>query len=158
MQRRSGGSSLEILRMPPRIKILEALGAIADGRVRVVSDREAIVVSSEGDRSYRVYVDLEKRVAYSDDNGTRYRGYVGYPIAAFLMLRGVLPFRRDLAEALRGIRWRQLNEKYKSYSAVEEVIFRELRSRSIDPEEVIKYMEEVMRSLSSLGLRRSSST
>lgn len=140
--------------MPPRIKILEALGAIADGRVRVVSDKEAIVVSSEGDRSYRVHVDLERRVAYSDDNGTRYRGYVGYPIAAFLMLRGVLPFRRDLAEALKGVRWRQLNERYKSYSAVEEVIFKELKSKSIDPEEVIKYIDEVMRSLSSLGLRK----
>jgi len=66
------------LREPPRIKVLEAAGAIADGRVHLAKgltpDRlDATVVSSEGDRRYRVVVVKEGggyRV-YSDDNGTR---------------------------------------------------------------------------------------
>ncbi len=145
---------MQPLRPPPRVKVLEALGAIADGRVEILSDREAIVVSSEGDRRYRVFVDLESRVADSSDNGTVYRGYVGYPIVAFLMLKGALPFRKDLAEALKGVRWRQLNERYKSYSAVEELIYRELRARAIDPEEVRRYVEDVLRAVEALKLRR----
>lgn len=145
---------MQPLRTPPRIKVLEALGAIADGRIKLISESEALVVSSEGDRSYRVYLDLGERVADSNDNGTTYRGYIGYPIIAFLMLRGAIPFRGDLAEALKGIRWRYLNERYKNYSVVEEVIYRELRARSIDVNEVKKYVEEVLRDLASLGLRR----
>jgi hypothetical protein len=145
---------LQPLKTPPRIKVLEALGAIADGRIKITSDKEAIVVSSEGDRSYRVYVDLERRVADSNDNGTMYRGYIGYPIIAFLMLKGSIPFRRDIAEALKGVRWRYLNERYKSYSAVESIIYRDLKVRSIDINDVNKYIEDVLRALSSLGLRR----
>ncbi|MEM1610251.1 MAG: hypothetical protein QXQ57_01225 [Sulfolobales archaeon] len=149
---------MQPLKTPPRIKVLEALGAIADGRIKITSDKEAIVISSEGDRSYRVYVDLEKRIADSNDNGTTYRGYIGYPIIAFLMLRGAIPFRSDIAEALKGIRWRYLNEKYKSYSAVESIIYRDLKAKSIDVGEVNRYVEEVIKALSSLGLRRPAKT
>jgi hypothetical protein len=145
---------LEMLRLPPRIKILEALGAIADNRVKIVSDREAIVVSSEGDRSYKVYIDLEEKAAYSDDNGTKFRGYVGYPIVAVLMIKGVLPFDSKIAEALKGVKWRQLNEKYKSYAIVEDLLLRELKTRSIDPEYVKNYVSSTMSALARLGLRR----
>ncbi|WP_243666379.1 hypothetical protein [Vulcanisaeta sp. JCM 16159] len=41
------------LRMPPRIKVLEALGALADGRVEVINDKEAVVKSSDGTRCIR---------------------------------------------------------------------------------------------------------
>ena len=81
---------MRTLKLPPRIKVLEALGAIADGRVRP-GEREAEVRSSEGDKVYKVCVDLERRRAYSTDNGPKFRGYVGYPIIAVLMLKGVLP-------------------------------------------------------------------
>ncbi len=145
---------MERLRLPPRIKILEALGAIADNRVKIISEHEAVVVSSEGDRSYRVYIDLEGKEAYSDDNGTRFRGYVGYPIVAFLMIKGLVPFDGRIAESLRGVKWRQLNERYKSYSAVEDLLLRELESRSIDAEHVKKYISEAMSALARLGLRR----
>jgi len=40
------------LRLPPRIKVLEALGAISDGRIEVLNDKEAIVRSSDGTRMY----------------------------------------------------------------------------------------------------------
>jgi len=98
------------LREPPRIKVLEAAGAIADGRVHLVKgltpDRlDATVISSEGDRRYRVVVVKEGggyRV-YSDDNGTRLRGYVGYPIISVLMLAGALPRDEQVEVALKGI-------------------------------------------------------
>ncbi len=147
---------MEKLRLPPRIKILEALGAIADNRVKILSESEAIVVSSEGDRSYRVYIDLEKRVAESDDNGTRFRGYIGYPIVAFLMLKGLVPFEERISDALRGVKWRQLNERYKSYAVVEDLLLKELESKSIDPESVRKYISLAMSALAKLGLRRKS--
>lgn len=142
-----------MMRLPPRIKILEALSAIADGRIKLLSEKDAEVVSSDGARTYRVYVDLGRRAAYSDDNGTVYRGYVGYPIISFLMARGVLPVDERLGQALKGIPWRKLNEQYKRYDAVMELVKAQLKDRGIPGDEVERYIDAVMERLKGLGLR-----
>ncbi|MDT7869034.1 MAG: hypothetical protein RXQ56_03065 [Thermoproteus sp.] len=141
------------MRLPPRIKILEALSAIADGRIKLLGEKDAEVVSSDGARTYRVYVDLGRRAAYSDDNGTVYRGYVGYPIISFLMARGVLPVDERLGQALKGIPWRKLNEQYKRYDAVMELVKAQLKDRGIPGDEVERYIDAVMERLKGLGLR-----
>ncbi len=133
---------------------MEALGAIADGRVRRVGDKSFIVVSSEGDRSYRVYVDPGAGVAYSDDNGTRLRGYIGYPIIAALMVEGILPFDEKLAKALQGIPWRKLNEKYKKYALVEAEVKKHAEARGVSSRELDAFIEKVMSRLAQLKLRR----
>jgi len=138
---------------PPKIKVLEALGAIADGRVRV-SGSEAEVTSSEGDKLYRVCVDLEKGIANSTDNGTKYRGYVGYPIIAVLMLKGALPYDEKIAQALKGIPWKKLNEKYKKYAKVMELIFEELSRKGIEREHVEKFIDKVIEELRRLHLKK----
>lgn len=142
-----------MMRLPPRIKILEALSAIADGRIKLLGEKDAEVVSSDGARTYRVYVDLGRRAAYSDDNGTVYRGYVGYPIISFLMARGVLPIDERLGQALKGIPWRKLNEQYKRYDAVMELVKAQLKDRGIPGDEVERYIDAVMERLKGLGLR-----
>ncbi|MGC8570396.1 hypothetical protein [Caldivirga sp.] len=138
------------LRMPPRIKVLEALSAIADGRVRREGDHY-VIVSSDGSRSYTVYVDEGKGLVYSNDNGTVYRGYVGYPIMAVLMMLGLLSFNKELSEGLRGVPWRELNEKYKSYSMVMDVIRRRVGEDKWPLYE--KFIDEVLGELRKLNLR-----
>ena len=146
-------SSGKVLRQPPRIKVLEALGAIGDGRVERLGPHRYRVRSSDGSRVYLVYVDPARGLAYSNDNGTRLRGYIGYPIIAALMLEGVLPLDRRLAEALRGIPWKQLNEKYKKYAVVERIVKREAASRGVDPGELDRFTSKVMEALRGLRLR-----
>lgn len=143
----------EALARPPRIKVLEALGSIADGRIREVKPNVAVVSSSTGERQYLVYVDLERGIAYSDDNGTRYRGYVGYPIIALLMLKGHLPYDKRIAEALAGIPWKRLNERFKRYVVVERIVKREAARRGVNPSEIDSYVRKVMSRLSELRLR-----
>ncbi len=145
---------LQPLRLPPRVKVLEALGAIADGRVKLVGGGWARVVSSEGDRVYTVYVDPERRVAYSDDNGTKLRGYVGYPVLAVLMMTGVVTYDGRVAEALKGIPWRRLNESMRSYRRVEEHVKRIASQRGVDPSVIDALVSKVMRELARLGLRK----
>ncbi|MCI4437456.1 MAG: hypothetical protein JHC33_11675 [Ignisphaera sp.] len=140
------------LRAPPRIKVLEALGSIADGRVKVLNEKCANVVSSEGDRVYTVYVDLDEKVVFSDDNGTKFRGYIGYPIIAFLMIKGVLPFDEKLAKALMGIPWRKLNEEYKSYSIVEKIVKDIAKQRGVDATVLDSFVSNVMNKLGKLSL------
>ncbi len=136
------------LRLPPRIKVLEALGAVVDGRVRRVGEGRCEVVSSEGDRTYRVVVEGE--FAYSDDNGTLYRGYVGYPILACLMAEGKLPVDAELGEKLRGIPWRRLNEQYKRYEEVLRHIYAE---RDIERSRAEAYVGAVLKRLAAMRLR-----
>ncbi len=140
------------LKLPPRVKVLEALGSIADGRVRVINDSEAEVTSSTGDRVYKVLIDLKSNKVFSNDNGTYYRNYVGYPIIAFLMVKGVLPYDDKLANALKGINWRKINEIYKNYSLVENYIKDLLKSKNFSTESVDEFINEVLTKLKSLPL------
>jgi hypothetical protein len=130
-------------KLPPRIKVLEALGCIADGRIEFVSETEARVVGSDGTRVYRVVWDGKLGIS-SNDNGSLYKGYLGYPAIAFLMLKGVLPFDEKLAEALKGIPWRELNEKFRSYAATESYIRELLAEKGVSWAYVDAFVEKVL--------------
>ncbi|MCE4602905.1 MAG: hypothetical protein F7B18_06970 [Desulfurococcales archaeon] len=151
-------AGLRRLRPPPDIKVLEAAGALGDGRVHAeklgMGLVKALVSSSGGERRYLVVVKVpgDKRpttiYAYSDDNGTRYRGYVGYPIIAVLMIEGLLPRDRRLEEALAGLKWRELNERYKRYSLTKEHALK-AASRLIPYREAVEYVASAMARLRS---------
>lgn len=138
------------LSAPPRIKVLEALGALGDGRVEVVDEKRCRVRSSEGDRVYNVYVDVDRGLAFSTDNGTVYRNYVGYPIVSCLMAKGIIPFDPELAEKLKEIRWKTLNENYKNYALVEQHVRRLLALRGGSIDRLDSFVNEVMRRLREL--------
>jgi len=145
---------LIILSRPPRIKVLEALGCIADGRIKVINENYVKVTSSLGDKTYNVYVDLNRGVAYSDDNGTKYRNYIGYPIIALLMIKGVLPYNKRISEALKGIPWKILNEKYKKYALVEREVLKIARSKGVSSSELMSFVKKVMNKISELKLEK----
>lgn len=137
------------LRAPPHIKYLEAAGALADGRVVLqdIGERNvARVTSSTGERAYTVVV--EKRggnviYAYSDDNGTRYRHYVGYPIISVMMLVGLLPRYKGVEEALKGIPWKILNETYKKYAIVMDHVIGEAEKKGVPREIIENYIQSM---------------
>jgi hypothetical protein len=140
------------LKIPPKIKVLEALGSIGDKRIIVLDEKRAKVISSEKDKEYFVYLDLEKNIAFSNDNGTKLRGYIGYPIIAFLMIKKVLPFDEKIANALSQIHWKKLNEKYKNYSVVEKIVKNIAKKRGVEIDFLENFVEEVMRKISNLSL------
>ena len=108
--------------------------------------------SSMGDRTYNVIVALPQDsfnqvlYAYSDDNGTRFRGYIGYPIIAVLMLAGLLPRNPRLEEGLKGIKWKELNERFKKYNITKQYVLK-AASRVLPEHEVTGYMRRVLDSL-----------
>ncbi len=146
---------MELLKLPPRIKVLEALSAVCGGRVNVINDKFCRVVSSDGTRTYNVYVDIENRIAYSDDNGTKFRRYVGYPIIAFLMYRKIIPVDEEIGKIIKDVRWRELNERYRKYDLVLNEIYRMLSIYGIDRKRVDDYINNVLDVLKKLKLRYS---
>lgn len=142
------------LRPPPPIKVLEAAAAIADGRVRILSNDGKLLVararSSGRSIGYRVVVETlerwEGRVynVYSDDNGTIYRGYVGYPIISSLMIAGRLPRDERVESLLKGINWHELNSRYKNYGRVIRVVIQERAPNKGDSRRLESFMRDVL--------------
>lgn len=142
-----------LLKIPPKVKVLEALGAIGDNRIKVVSDTKAEVTSSEGDKVYKVYFYSDKMAANSTDNGTRFRKYVGYPIIAFLMVKGVLSFNDEYANALKGIDWKKINDKFKDYSKTIEYVYNIASERGVNPTKLDSFADKVLKEIKDLKLK-----
>lgn len=98
---------------PPIIKIYEALGAVADGRVEV-SGNEAKIYSSSGNKFYAVTYDPDIESIMANDNGSFWKGYLGYPAIAFLMKIGVLPYEEEIGVLLKDIKWKDINQQFKN--------------------------------------------
>lgn len=116
---------MKLLTKPPRIKVLEAIGALGDGRVNMVSESKALVKSSGGERVYTVVLIQDTPSvyrAYSNDNGTIHKGYIGYPILSVMMVKEIIPVDGEVMKAMTGIPWRELNEKYQKYAVVENIV------------------------------------
>lgn len=116
------------MKMPPVQKVYEAYTAIADGRVHLGGDANqavagtgvggiyaaegsAQVVSSSGEHTYTVQWEGDSYA--SDDNGTYWQGYPGYPVIAVLMLQNRLPCDLSVARRFAGVPWHELNEKHR---------------------------------------------
>jgi len=100
-------------KQPPAIKIYEALGAVADGRVETTGN-SAKVYSSSRKKYYDVAFDPDKGAIMANDNGSYWQGYLGYPSIAFLMKAGVLSYDEQAGALLRDVAWKDVNQKFKN--------------------------------------------
>lgn len=100
-------------KLPPKIKIYEAIGAVADNRIEINCDL-AKVYSSSGNKFYDVVYDSNKNQIMTNDNGSYWKGYLGYPAIAFLMKNKVLSYSREAGDLLKGVKWKDINQKFKN--------------------------------------------
>jgi len=103
---------------PPKIKIYEALGALADGRLREEEnergEKEWRLYSSSGNKFYLIKYDAKENAIMTNDNGSYWQGYLGYPAIAFLMSIGKIKFQKKCSEILGGIKWKDVNVRFKN--------------------------------------------
>ena len=137
-------------------KVHEAFSAIADGRVKFDSDR-AEVISSDRKKLYTVT--WEGNLYTSNDNGSYWQGYAGYPMIAVFMLQRRLPLDRQIAGYFKGINWTELNARYKAKydKAVAEVMER-LRVEGVDTDRVDAEVCRVYDTLKELDITTKRST
>lgn len=98
---------------PPIIKVYEALGSVADNRIEVTGN-EAKVFSSSGNKFYTVNYDPDTQSIMTNDNGSFWKGYLGYPAIAFLMKIGILPYEEGTGNLLKNIKWKDINQRLKN--------------------------------------------
>jgi hypothetical protein len=100
-------------KIPPIIKIYEAFGAIADGRIKV-DGNNATVESSSGNKNYTVIYKPESSAISANDNGSYWQGYLGYPTIAYLISVGIITCEAELMNLLAGIAWKDVNLELKN--------------------------------------------
>lgn len=100
-------------KLPDKTKIYEALGAVADNRV-IVDGNSAKVYSSSRNKFYNVTYDPNKKAIMSNDNSSYYKGELGYPSIAFLMMVNKLSYDEEIGSVLKDIHWKDINQKFKN--------------------------------------------
>jgi len=139
---------------PPRIKIYEALGAIADGRVSI-SGNQGTVLSSSKSKSYAVQYDPEKNAITANDNGSYWKGYLGYPSIAFLMLKGALQYDARYAAGLKGVPWKDINTQFKNdFDKTAEHIHALLEKKGVDLQTFLRYIDGIHENIEKLSLAK----
>lgn len=136
---------------PPRIKIYEALGCIADKRMEINGNEGKVFSSSRG-KFYSVKYD-GKNAIMSNDNGSYWAGYLGYPSIAFLMLKGRIKYNPKFAEALKNISWKDVNTKFKNdYEKTEAFVLELVKERGFDAAEPLKEVDNILEQIKKLKM------
>jgi len=148
-------------KIPPVIKIYEALGCIADNRLEI-NGLEGKVYSSSRKKFYTIKYDSSSNSIMVNDNGSYYIGYLGYPAIAYLMKIGELDYSEKYANALKGIYWKYLNVKYDKNNGVGvpdydfDLVIKEvdllLEKKGINIVEFKGYLEKVLEQIKSKNL------
>lgn len=104
---------MSIWKLPPLIKVYEALGSVADGRIKIDGNTAKVSSSSLG-KVYDVEYDPTTRSIMCNDNGSYWQDYLGYPAIAYLLLSDIIPYSIAQSELLKNIKWKEINTKYKN--------------------------------------------
>jgi len=133
-------------KLPDKIKVLEALGVIADGRLKIdQKNQTATCLSSDKSKTYQVKYDLKHSAITSDDNSAHWQGKLGYPAIATLMELGELAKDDRLGEALKDIPWKELNTQFKNdYNKTLAVVYTIAKGLDVSEKELNDFMEKVI--------------
>lgn len=139
-------------KLPPKIKIYEALGCIADKRIKI-NGNEAKIFSSSRGKFYSVRYDGENKIM-SNDNASYWMGYLGYPSITFLMLNGKIKYCQKFAGALKDIKWKDINVKFKNdYGKTEIYISEKIIKRGFDISELRDEIDNIFEQIKALNLK-----
>ena len=73
----------------------------------------------------------------ANDNGSYWKGYLGYPSIAYLMKIGKINFNKEFSNLLRGIKWKDINQKFKNdFEKTKELIRKDLVLKGVNLREV----------------------
>jgi len=132
-----------IWKKPHILRIYEALTAIADDRIEMNGNR-ATFYSSSSEKFYNVEYDPINGGIMSNDNVAYYTFSLSYPMIAYLMLVGKIPYEQKLLEILKDICWDDLNKQFKNdYDKTIKAVLGELKSEGTDVEFVRNEIQKI---------------
>nr|MDE6621825.1 hypothetical protein [Lachnospiraceae bacterium] len=89
----------------------------------------------------------------SNDNASYWKGYLGYPIIAVLMLQGKLSYDEEIAAYFKGINWKKLNTEHKNnYAEAVKQIMEELEKSGVDCSKIYNEIDKVYKEIEQLAI------
>ncbi len=87
----------------------------------------------------------------SNDNGSYWKGYLGYPAVAYLVKIGKLSYDENLGNKLKDVPWKDINQKFKNdFEAAVDFI---LSSKTEEERKQIhQFLEKVDKEIRALGI------
>lgn len=141
-----------VWKLPPTLSILEALSAVAGDKVHILSSKTAEVDGFGLSERFSVNWVSEKNQILSNDQGSSYGGYLGFPSIAFLMIFGILPYDIYLAKKLEKTPWAELKTKYEDKEVVVATALQHWSD--FDKERIKKFTDWILKMLESLELKK----
>ncbi len=140
-------------KMPPLVKVYEAIGALGDGRVRITDQTRALVTSSEGNKTYEVEMSDGGRQIASNDSASYWQGYLGYPAIAVLILRGLIAAPpANVSDALAGIPWKEINRRFRNdYAQTIAAVEQTAEQSGHDPDAIAAEADRILEALRKLA-------
>lgn len=134
-------------------KIYEALTAIVDARIELVSENKAHCYSSSKGKFYEVEFEPKTNSIMSNDNTAFYTDAVSYPMIALLMLKNKIVYNPKLLDMLKGIFWKDINQKFKNdYDKAVEFVLADLKSKCVDVDFIQAEINKIYEVASNLQL------
>lgn len=141
--------------MPPRAKLFEAFGAVAEDRVNLTGPTRAEVTSSGRDKSYQVEWSSDTQEITSNHNASYWQGHLGYPIVAVLRAIGRLTSDAEAVPQMSGVPWSSINKRFKpAYQKAVDHVLAEIAAKGGSPDLINGAVDEVLDQLKGLKLKK----
>lgn len=89
----------------------------------------------------------------ANDNGSYWKGYLGYPAIAYLMKIEKITYNEKISKALKGIKWKDINQKFKNnFRKTTSHINKSLILQGISPKELEKELNNIINQIKKLNL------
>lgn len=142
--------------LPPKIKIYEALWAIADNRLEIIwllENEAKCYYSSSGNKWYIVQYDAATNSIMTNDNASYRKWYLGYPAITFLMKKWILKYDTTYADALKDIPRKDINQKFNNdFAKTTEYIHEILQSKWIDIQIFLQEIDDIYKQIEDLKI------
>jgi len=139
-------------KIPAVTKIYEALGCVEDGRIEV-NGNKGKCYSSSRNKFYDITYNPAVGAIMSNDNTSYWKDELGYPAVAFLLKKGVLEYRPELGELLKGVPWKDINQKFNNdFAAALEYVLEKIDKT--DREKLREYTEKLVKDIERLKLKK----
>jgi hypothetical protein len=135
-------------------KVYEALTAIADGRVEMGESGAKVYSSSRGKHYDVTYYSATDSIA-SNDNTAYFTGAMSYPMIAYFMLSGRISYDKSVAEMLKGIPWKDINQRHKNdYDAAIGEVLESMKKSGVKTEKITTETARIYDDIVSLKIRK----
>jgi hypothetical protein len=145
--------------LPPKYKIYEALGAVADDRIEIIDPNSEIIearqYSSSRGKFYTILYDPVKNQIMPNDNATWYIGYLGYPAISMLLFLDKINFDASILSYFRDIPFKDINQKYKNdFEQANLEIVDRILTRGLDETKLNTEVDSIYQQLADLKLEQ----